>query len=377
MGIDKTKIDRLLERVRREVDDGLLPSVQVALAFRGEIIAEEAYGTVDERPANLEHRYCFFSATKPLVAAVVWQLIAEGKIDVNEPVVSYYPEFSKAADEWKSAVTVEQVMLHTSGFPMAPLGPKVWGDRRARIEKMNSWRIDWKPGSRYIYHSTSAHWVLAELIERVTGHDYRDEVFVRILEPLELPRLLGIKEADQQDIVTLFGVGEEATGDEMEAVFGIREIPDNGVTENLLMNFNHPETRAAGVPGGGGFGRARDLALFYQALLHNTDGIWDAGILADAVSLVRNKLLDPMGTSANRTLGFVQAGDDGFSHVRGFGRTVSAQAFGHNGAAGQLAWADPDTGLSMVYVTNGCDRHRIRLARRGTAISSLAGSCVV
>ena len=197
---------------------------------------------------------------------------------------------------------------------MAPLGPLVWGDRRAGIEKMNSWRIDWKPGCRYIYHSTSAHWVLAELIERVTGHDYRDEVFVRILEPLELPRLLGIKEDDQQDIVNLVGVGEEATGDEMEEVFGIREIPDNGVTENLLMNFNHPETRAAGVPGGGGFGRARDLALFYQALLHNTDGIWDAGILADAVSLVRNKS-SPVKLVSKSKPYHGQSGGNGYSQL--------------------------------------------------------------
>ena len=63
MGIDKNKLQQLLKRVRREVDEGLLPSIQVALAFQGEIIAEEAYGTVDDKPASLEHRYCFFSAT--------------------------------------------------------------------------------------------------------------------------------------------------------------------------------------------------------------------------------------------------------------------------------------------------------------------------
>ena len=120
MEIHKNNIDQLFGRVRREVDDGLLPSVQVALAFGGEIIAEEAYGTVDDRPASLEDRYCFFSATKPMVASVIWQLITEGKIDLHESVVAYFPEFSRADDEWKTAVTVEQVMLHTSGFPLAP-----------------------------------------------------------------------------------------------------------------------------------------------------------------------------------------------------------------------------------------------------------------
>ena len=376
MGIDKNKVQQLLERVRREVDDGLLPSIQVALAFQGEIIAEEAYGTVDNKPASLEHRYCFFSATKPMVASVIWQLMAEGKIDVNEPVVTYFPEFSGFGDEWKAAITVEQAMLHTAGFPMAPLGPPTWADRVARVEKMNSWRIDWQPGSRYIYHSTAAHWVLAELIDRLTGHDYRDELHNRVTGPLGLPRLLGVGQDDQSGIATLVGVGEEATADEIEAVFGIREIPDNGVTESLLMNFNQPANREVGVPGGGAFGRARDLALFYQELLHNRHGVWDAAILADVTGNVRNSLLDPMQIPANRTLGLVQAGDDGYANVRGFGRTVSAQAFGHNGAAGQLAWADPGTGLSLGYVTNGCDRHMIRLARRGTAIGSVAADCV-
>ena len=73
--------------------------------------------------------------------------------------------------------------------------------------------------------------------------------------------------------------------------------------------------------------------------------------------------------------GVILAGDDGLANMRGLGRTVSPGAFGHNGAGGQLAWADPATGLSLGYVTNGYDRHEIREPRRGTAISSLAAVC--
>ena len=91
---------------------------------------------------------------------------------------------------------------------------------------------------------------------------------------------------------------------------------------------------------------------------------------------VRNTFPDPMGVPANRALGLILAGDDGMSHIRGLGRTVSAMAFGHNGAGGQLAWADPATGLSLGYVTNGYDVHEVRTPRRGTAISSIAGECV-
>lgn len=78
---------------------------------------------------------------------------------------------------------------------------------------------------------------------------------------------------------------------------------------------------------------------------------------------------------ANRSLGLILAGDDGRSNLRGLGRTVSPAAFGHNGAGGQLAWADPATGLSLGYTTNGYDRHEVRQPRRDTSIGSLAGLC--
>ena len=119
--------------------------------------------------------------------------------------------------------------------------------------------------------------------------------------------------------------------------------------------------------------RAADLALLYQAFLHDPQGMWDPDVLADATGTVRNTLPDLWGVPANRTRGgLVVAGDDGFAHRRGFGRTASPRAFGHNGAGGQLAFADPETGLSVAYVTNGLDQHLIRQQRRDTAIASLA-----
>ena len=65
--------------------------------------------------------------------------------------------------------------------------------------------------------------------------------------------------------------------DELEAVFGIRELPLTEVTDHALLEFNSPDARRAGVPGGGGVTRAAELALFYQALLTNPGDLWDAG----------------------------------------------------------------------------------------------------
>ncbi len=371
--LNQEQIKKLLTRVRREVDDGLLPSAQVALAFNGEIVAEETFGH-----ATNDTRYCIFSATKPFVASAIWTLMAERAIDVSRPVIDYFEEFAGDGPdaEAKSQITVEQVMLHTSGFPHAVLAPPAWDAAETRVPVMADWSLNWEPGTRFEYHPTSAHWVLAEIIDRLTGMDYRDVVEQRITGPAGLPRILGIAAEDQSDIADLVLVGEPAGPDELESAFGVRELPETQVTDDAVMGFNRADVRAVGVPGGGGLARARDLALFYQELLHNPNNIWDPAILADATGTVRNTLADPFGVPANRALGVIVAGNDGLSNIRGLGRTVSPSAFGHNGAGGQLAWADPETGLSLGYTTNGYDRNEVRQPRRGTAISSIAAQCV-
>ncbi|MFN8023958.1 MAG: serine hydrolase domain-containing protein [Acidimicrobiales bacterium] len=367
MRIDHDAVRRLLDRARREVDDGLLPSVQIALARDGELIVSETYGDATD-----ESRYVVYSATKAFVAAAVWALIGDGLVDVDRPVAEYVPEF---ASNGKEAVTVEQVMLHTSGFPTAPLRP-IDGDTSAgRTEAFARWRLNWAPGSTWEYHPTSAHWVLAEIIERVTGTDFRDVVQRRVTDPAGLPRVLGDV---PHRAAPLRLVGEPASRDELMAVFGVPQLEVGEVTDELLLSFDEPALQRVGVPGAGGVMRAADLALFYQAVLRNPGEMWRPDVHADVTGHVRNSLPERLtGLPANRTLGLIQAGDDGQSHLRGMGRTVSARAIGHNGAKGQIGWGDPATGLSLGYCTNGLDRNEVRTPRRTTAIASLAAVCVV
>ena len=113
MKIDQQAVRQLLDRARREVDSGLLPSAQIALARDGELIASETYGDATD-----DTRYVVYSATKAFVAGAMWALIGDGAIDVSRRVVDYIPEFGTNG---KDVITVEQVMLHTSGFPSAPL----------------------------------------------------------------------------------------------------------------------------------------------------------------------------------------------------------------------------------------------------------------
>ncbi|HZN13052.1 MAG TPA: serine hydrolase domain-containing protein [Acidimicrobiales bacterium] len=368
LGIDPERLDLLMERARQEIEAGLLPSCQVAIAREGKLAAFETFGA-----ATPDTRYTVFSATKAIVASAAWILIGEGKLDITKLVGELIPEF---ATNGKEIITVEQVMLHTAGFPAAPLGPTAYNSREARLAAFSKWRLNWEPGTKYEYHPTSAHWVLAELIERAAGMDYRDFIEQRVTTPLGLPRVLGLTPEQQTNIADLELCGEVATPDELEKALGVRELPVTEVTDDALMSLNAVEARQAGIPGGGGLMTAATMALFYQSLLHNQAGVWDDATLRDATSTIRNNLPDVFsGTPANRALGVVVAGDDGNAKYRGFGHTQSPGTFGHNGAAGQIAWADPESGLSFCYLTNGNDLNIIRQGRRSIGLSSRAAVC--
>jgi CubicO group peptidase (beta-lactamase class C family) len=366
--LDREAMDALVQRARREIESGLLPSCQLAIGYQGEIVLDVVLGD-----ATLDTRYVIFSCTKALVASAIWLLIGDDRLDPSARVAAIIPEF---AANGKAAVTVEQLLTHTSGFPRAPLGPPDWYTREARLARFERWRLTFPPGTKFEYHPTSAHWVLAEVIERISGTDYRAFIRDRILGPLGLNRLaLGVPEDQQGDIAPLSGRGEAATPDELEAAIGVRELPLTEVTEDVLLGFNEPENVALGVPGGGGVSTAADLARFYQALLDDPRDVWARDVRLDGIAEIRNRFPDERGVPANRTLGLVVAGDDGLSAGRGMGYTVSPATFGHNGAGGQIAWADPASGLSFVYLTNGLDRNVLREWRRTTGLASRAARC--
>ena len=364
-------LDELLERCRREVDDGLLPSCQVAVARGDELVAYETFGA-----AEPDSRYVIFSCTKAVVVGAFWLLLAEGAIGLDQRVAEVIPEFGING---KDVVTVRQLLLHESGFPQAPLDLVRDTTRAQRLDRFGRWRLNWEPGTRFEYHPTSAHWVMAELIERLSGVDYRVFIRERVLDPLGLRRLrLGVPPGEQGNINDLVACGEPPTSEELEAVFGMPgltlELLQGEVTEDALLTFNRPDVRAMGVPGGGAVSTAADLALYYQALLHNPDELWDPAWLAAGTREVHGTLPDPLThVSSNRALGTVIAGEGRDAAMRGFGYTVSPRTFGHAGAGGQIAFADPDTDLSFCYLTNGLDANVIREHRRTASIASRVG----
>ena len=127
LGLSGEKIEELVNRVRQEVDEGLLPSVQYALAKDGQLALFESYGDADNSAM-----YCIFSATKAITSAAAWLLIQEGKLDISRKVAEFIPEF--AANN-KQDITIEQVFLHTAGFPHAPFRVTDWLDKSRRLER--------------------------------------------------------------------------------------------------------------------------------------------------------------------------------------------------------------------------------------------------
>lgn len=360
--IDEAAVEALVARSRRDVDEGVLPSCQIALAYDGRVLLHETFG------APPDTRYVTFSVTKAFTAALAWLLLGDGRLSVSTSVADVIPEFGTNG---KQAVTVEHLLTHTGGFARAPMRPEEGADRAARLERFASWRLDWPPGTQTEYHATSAYWVLAELVDRVTGVDYRTYFADHVAGPLGIPRLqLGVPIEEQGDVAPIVLVGDASTARE---ALGER-VKETG--EEHLLRFNEPEVRAAGVPGAGAIGQAADVALFYQALLHNPGNLWDADVLADATGHVRNRLVDPLFTvAANRTLGLIVAGDDGKAVVRQFGKSSGPRTFGAMGVGGQIAWADPDTGISFSYLTSGVDTDVVGSFVRSAKISGLAGRC--
>ena len=191
-----------------------------------------------------ESRYVIFSSTKPVVAAAMWILMGEGAIDVSRRVADLVPEF---AANGKDVITIEQVMLHTSGFPRAPFAAARLGRPRAPAGPLREVAVQLGAG----------HTLRVSPHLRALGARRAD----RAGHGLRLPRLRAhardraaracrasssaCPPTQQGDINTLVRTGAPATPDELEAVLGVRELPLTEVTTEALLDFNH----ARGVRG--------------------------------------------------------------------------------------------------------------------------------
>ncbi|WP_406276755.1 beta-lactamase family protein [Nocardia sp. NBC_00881] len=350
VGIDRWKLDVLLRRVALEVEHGPLPSAQVAIARHGRLVASTGWG--EQFP-----RYLLQSVGRTFVGSAIWKLMGEGRIDITAPVASVIPEFGTNG---KDVVTVEHVLTHTAGFPFAPLGYPKMKDRELRLQAFAKWRLDNPPGDRLQFHLTSAAWVIAELVERITGRTLPDYLRSEITEPLGLGFGLGVPAAEQAATVAPM----------------VRIGSTEGEVDPWGPWFlNNPDVVAAGEPAHSVAASAADVALHYQALLHSP--LWAPGVVADAI---RPRVTEVpageqiYGGSAKRVgvgLFVVVAGPDAGMWMPSVG---SPRTFGHGGAAYQLGFCDPDSGVSFALLSNGYPASGYDYSPRGIAAITNIGN---
>ena len=328
LGIDPARLAILLDRVGLEVESGRWPSAQLAVARQGRLAAFRSWGASWPR-------YLVQSVGRPLVASALWRLMGQGRIELATRVADVVPEF---ATNGKEVVTVEQVLTHTAAFPFAPLGYPKMTDRDARLAAMAKWRLDYEPGTQLQFHLTSAAWVIAELVERLSGRPLPEYLRQEIAEPLGLGFELGVP-VDRQVATTAPMVCTDGDGAEVDP-WG-------------PWFFHRREVVAAGEPAHALIASAADVALFYQALIGAR--LWPAELVeqiirARVTAVPAGDQLYGGGTKPVSVGLFVMVAGD--APDTWLPSVASPRTFGHSGAAYQMGWCDPDSGVSFCLLTN-------------------------
>ena len=306
LGFDSTQISKLEQMILKHIDEGRYPGAQFALARHGKLAAFRSYGHARTEPAPIptgpDTLFLLFSNTKVLVSSAVWLLVEDGIISLSDPVAEYMPAF---AANGKESVTVQQVMTHQGGFPSSNITRAAWADHALMREQVCAFELEWPAGSRLHYHPRSAHYVLAMLIEAVTGRDYRDVIRERMIEPVEEKNTAGFREA--------------------------------------------------GLPFGGSFGTARAQVAFYQMLiqsgrLNGTRILSPRMVEYLTTDFTGDRIDGNHDREMHRALGPHKRGTGGHACI--FGSLASPLTVGHGGIGTNVCWGDSSSGVSFAYLSN-------------------------
>lgn len=213
-------------------------------------------------------------------------------------------------------------------------------DRAQRLDAMGRWRLTFEPGTQLQFHLTAAAWVIAELVERRTGMTFADYLRAELVGPLGLGLLLPVPAADHHDVLAVPTLTSGDAGAEVDP-WGPWYLAD-------------PDVLAAGEPSHSIAGRAADMALWFQAMLHSDR--WPPGAVEEGSRIRRSeppageRLYGGSPETFNVALFVTVAGESGGTWTP---RTGSPATFGNGGAPCQLAFCDPATGVSFAFLTNG------------------------
>ena len=295
-----------------------------------------------------------YSTTKGLTAICAHRLVDQGKLDVDAPVASYWPEFAQAG---KADMPVRYLLSHQAGLPAVkePVPDSAlfeWDTMTRALAAQEPW---WEPGTRHGYHTLSFGWLVGEVVRRISGKSLGTFLREEIAGPLGADLYVGLGPEYDHRIAQMEAApppppgvpnrAEEALKypDSMQALSFTNPRFITGVTDNTR------EWRGAEIPGANGHANARGLAKVYGALARGgaIDGVRLMGPETIERALVEqsNGIDAILATPTRFGLGFQLNSD--FSP-----KGPNLRSFGHTGAGGSLGFADPDAKIGFGYAMN-------------------------
>lgn len=340
------------------------PEMGSALAIRvgGREVVNLWGGVADERTAApwVEDTLSVtFSCTKGLSSILAARLVQEGRLSYDARVAEYWPEFAAAG---KENVRIKDILAHRSGVsaPREPLSAEQITDWDFVVAQLAAQSPLWEPDSGYAYHAITHGWLIGEVIRRVTGLSIGSYFHSLIAKPLAVDAWIGLP-AELHGRVAHMHAGSTLNtliaNQAAARTSGVVDWSEQAMTLGGALapalvtadeGFNSPAIQAAEIPGAGGIATARALASIWSATVVDTDGIrlLDEPVVHEAtVAQSEGKpVWDVPGPWPRWGMGFQLD-----SEAR---RYTSEHAFGHDGAGGQVAFADPEAGMGFAFLTN-------------------------
>lgn len=323
-----------------------------------------------EKPWAADTLVLIWSATKGPGSACVLHTLQENKIDISQRVAEFWPEFAQAG---KEKITFAQLLSHSAGLAALDRPVDIL-DYAAVIEAIEVQMPNWPPGTAHGYHARTFGFLLDEIVRRIAGKtlpEYWQEVFA---EPIGLDLWIGLPEKENARVATMYAAkagkppqpklrqsnaSAARTSDFYVDVATpgtfARRVFTSPRGLNAVSAMNDQKIRARPVVSFGGIGTANSLAKFYATLASGdlfsfkTRG-WMTTTLTDGLDRV---FQIPTAFSA----GFMRRSHANMTGLNGhvsarpiFGTSTSA--FGHPGAGGGHAFADPENKIEFAYVMN-------------------------
>lgn len=273
------------------------------------------------------HRRAVFllaSISKPLTATGLMVLVDHGQLSLSDPVRKFIPEFS--GDE-RDSVTVQHLLTHTSGLPdMLPENVEL-RKRHAPLDDFVAaickTPLLFRPGTEVRYQSTGLL-IAARIAECITGMTFRAFLKQEVFVPLGM-------------VQTSLGLDGRSTANTVICEFTGNDEWNS--SEDSHWGWNSAYWRDLGAPWGGIHSTVEDLGRILDDFLYPSGRVLKPETAARMIVNQAYGLNDPWG------LGWaVKPGT--------FGMTCSPRTFGHYGVTGTIAWSDPKTSLSCVFLTN-------------------------